>query len=87
MDRPASDPFTTGQVLYGLRYLGRDGSDPVVQKARQYLLKTQGDNGIWTVPMKTISATKKDNTKDGDAVYTYWGTSWAAIGLLETLPD
>jgi hypothetical protein len=21
-----------------------------------------------------------------DAVYTYWGTAWAAIGLLRTLP-
>jgi squalene-hopene/tetraprenyl-beta-curcumene cyclase len=87
MTRPTSDPFTTGLVLYGLRYQGHDGSDPAVQKAWKYLLQTQSKDGTWPMAMKTISATKKEKTRDGDAVCTCWGTSWAVIGLLQTLPE
>lgn len=85
-DRATSDPFATGQVLYGLVYLGRDASDPAVRRACRYLLDAQGDDGVWKLAMKTISATKKDDTKQGDAVYTYWATGWAAVGLSATLP-
>lgn len=85
-ERPASDPFTTGLILYGLSYLGRDSADPAVQKAWQYLLNTQDETGEWKLSVKTISASNKADTKNGDAIYTYWATAWAVIGLLETLP-
>jgi squalene-hopene/tetraprenyl-beta-curcumene cyclase len=82
-----SDPFTTGEVLYGLSTLGRGRDDANVQKAVKYLLANQKPDGSWFVAKKTISTKVKENPKDGDAVYTYWATGWAVIGLLQTLPE
>ena len=86
-DRPTSDPFTTGLVLYGLSYLGHGGNEPQVRKAWQYLLQAQGDDGVWHIAGKTISANKKEDTKNSDFIYSYWATGWAVIGLLESLPQ
>jgi hypothetical protein len=85
--RAESDAFTTGMVLYALSYLRRDSSDPAVQKAWQYLLKLQGAGGNWNLSKRVISANKREDTTLGDAVYTYWATTWAVTGLLATLPD
>jgi squalene-hopene/tetraprenyl-beta-curcumene cyclase len=86
-DRPASDPFTTGLVLYGLSYLGHGAADPAVAKAHVYLLTTQDESGAWKIGSKTISANSKEDTKAGDAIYTYWATGWAVVGLLTTLDN
>ncbi|HWA97404.1 MAG TPA: prenyltransferase/squalene oxidase repeat-containing protein [Pirellulales bacterium] len=85
-DGATSDPLTTGQVLYGLAYLGRDGSDPAIRRAWRYLVNTQAADGRWPQTRDVISTAKKKDSKPGDAVYTYWATGWAAVGLLETLP-
>lgn len=86
-DRKESDLLTTGEVLYGLSYLGRDGKDAAVRKAWQYLLAAQDKDGKWPFVADTISASKKPDRKDGDYIYTYWTTAWAVIGMLSTLPD
>lgn len=82
-----SDPFATGQVLYGLHYLGDDAAEAVSARARRYLLDAQADDGAWHISMKSISATKKTETAAGDVVYTYWATGWATVGLLASLPE
>lgn len=87
VDRTASDPFSTGQVLYGLANLGKKPTDPAVQKAQQYLLQTQSEKGMWPVTNKDFSTSKKADRKDGDAVYSYWATGWAVIGLLQTMGE
>jgi squalene-hopene/tetraprenyl-beta-curcumene cyclase len=84
---PQSDAFATGQVLYALGVVGRKTTDPHVQKASRYLLQTQHEDGSWIVLRDTTSNSKKKEHAEGDAVYTYWGTSWAVLGLLGTLPD
>jgi hypothetical protein len=61
--------------------LGRDGNDPVVRKAWEYLLRTQTADGSWQVPQNLINSRPR-----GLNVYPYWGTAWCAIGLLQTLP-
>jgi squalene-hopene/tetraprenyl-beta-curcumene cyclase len=80
-----SDPYTTGEVLYGLSTLGRDRADPSVRKAIKYLLSTQKPDGSWFVDRNRISSTER-KSKVGDEVHTYWGTAWAVVGLLKTLP-
>jgi hypothetical protein len=75
----ASDALATGQTLY---LLGRWGAavDPQrIQRARDFLIKTQREDGSWKVA-STKAKPKNDDTS------TYWGTCWAAIGLLRTLP-
>src|SRR5262245_32558547 len=76
-----SDAFATGQVLYALGLLGHDGTDPVVSRAWEFLLRTQEKDGSWNVPQEAINTRPR-----GLNVYNFWGTAWAAIGMLQTLP-
>ncbi|MBY0524024.1 MAG: terpene cyclase/mutase family protein [Gemmataceae bacterium] len=84
---PGSDAYATGLVLYVLGTVGRKGSDSTVQKACKYLLTTQRSEGDWFVHRKTISAPVKKSDEEGTAVYSYWGSGWAVLGLLRTLPE
>ncbi|MEE8524548.1 MAG: prenyltransferase/squalene oxidase repeat-containing protein [Thermoanaerobaculia bacterium] len=77
----ASDAFATGQSLYALGLLGRVPGDPVVRRARQFLLDTQEEDGTWFV-RSTLS-----EGKGVTPTSRYWGTGWAAIGLLSTLSE
>ena len=81
-DNKASDAFATGQALYALGRVGCDGSEPVVTKAWQFLIQTQGADGSWNVPQEAINTRERKLN-----VYTYWGAAWATIGMLRTLPD
>ncbi|MDB5335697.1 MAG: 2,3-oxidosqualene cyclase [Planctomycetaceae bacterium] len=82
-----SDPFTTGLVIYVLSKVG-SGDDPaVIRDARKYLVSSQQADGSWLTPSKKITKTTvPERLKARDEIYHYWGTAWAAIGLLETLP-
>ncbi len=86
-DDPKSDGYATGEALHVLHTLGRQNTEPVVRKAQKFLLESQRADGSWFLSRLTASKSKDPNTKDGDAVYTYWATAWAVIGLLETLPE
>lgn len=83
---PNSDPLTTGQVLYTLGVIGRGQSNPHVQRAWSYLSRTQQADGSWSVPWLTFMVENNKDHTDGDKVFSYWGTTWAALGLLNTLP-
>lgn len=87
LDRPRSDAFTTGMVLYGLAYLGDVGKEPAVARAQRYLFQQQRNDGVWSLVGKTISANTREDTKQSDAIYTYWTTGWAVLGLLKTMPE
>jgi squalene-hopene/tetraprenyl-beta-curcumene cyclase len=79
----ASDAMTTGQVVYGLAIAGDpEWSRIPLQQAVAHLCATQADDGTWVTPSELIS-TKPSPGKD--YVYTYWGTTWAAIGLSRAL--
>lgn len=77
----ASDPpdaLGTGIALYALARDGVPFADPAIQRALRFLEGTQRPDGSWPVP----STRAKDKNKIA-ATSSYWGTAWAAIGLLE----
>jgi hypothetical protein len=81
-ENKSSDAFSTGQALYALGLLGRDGNDPVVRRSWEFLLRTQDEDGGWQVPQEAINTRRRSLN-----VYNYWGTAWATIGMLQTLDD
>ena len=78
-DEP-SDPSGTGQALIALGRTGNAKDHPeAVRRAQQFLIKSQTGDGYW----ETKGTKDRDETS---RVSNFWGTSWAVIGLLETLP-
>ncbi len=83
-----SDAFATGQALYALAQSGLSADHPAVERARDYLIGSQTEDGSWSVPGRAISAAADDARLGKVApIYRYWGTAWATIGLAETLPE
>lgn len=82
----SSDSFTTGLAIYALAK-ARAGEDAaVIREAREFLIASQQSDGSWLTPSKNITkSTEAERLKARDEIYHYWGTAWAAIGLLETL--
>lgn len=83
-----SDAFATGQALFTLSMGGVKPDDPVIAAARQFLPKTQRPDGSWFVSSRSIHNEKvgDEYRKRTDEVYSYWGSAWATLGLLHTLP-
>lgn len=75
-----SDALATGQALYALATVGVAVDDPAIRRAQQFLIESQKEDGSWAV--NGTKASKKDRIEE---TATYWGTGWAAIGLLATL--
>ncbi len=75
----ASDSYATGQTLYALTRAGFRADHPAVRRAVQFLLKGQRPDGSWYAP------TKKPTNRD-NPIASYWGSAWATLGLLGTLP-
>jgi hypothetical protein len=85
-----SDAFATGQSLYALCLAG-SGDEKVkaaVERACKFLVAKQEKDGSWLVPTTAFHtpSTKPGRDKRTDPVYAYWGTAWATLGLLHTLP-
>ena len=77
-----SDAFGTGLSLYALSQVGVPSSDPAIQQAWRFLIETQTDNGSWIVHGT------KTATKDKPHPFSsFWGTTWALLGLSHSLPD
>ena len=74
----SSDAFATGVALYAISRC-HGINQTVIEKAHEFLIRTQTDDGSWLVP----STKKARNNKPGDTS-NYWGTCWAVIGLVST---
>jgi hypothetical protein len=85
-DVKTSDAFATGQALYVLGTVGIDADNAAVRRARSFLLQTQRENGSWLVKSIGISNGKPEKIAERDGIYSYWGTAWATLGLLRTMP-
>lgn len=81
-DKP-SDAYATGQSLYALGLMGVADDDPAIRNAWKFLIETQQPDGSWLTPSSAISSTP---AKGRDAIYHFWGSTWAAIGLARSLP-
>ena len=74
-------------MVYVLSKVGGLDDPAVIRDARKYLLNCQQADGSWLTPSKNITKTEvPERLKARDEIYHYWGTAWAVIGLLETLP-
>lgn len=87
--RQPSDAFATGQSLYaiGLGGPGAAGETAAIERAVGFLSALQKEGGSWFVPTTAFhppAGSERDHATD--EVYTYWGTAWATLGLLHTLP-
>jgi squalene-hopene/tetraprenyl-beta-curcumene cyclase len=76
-----SDALATGQAVYALSVAGVKPDDESIAKAIQFLSSTQQENGSWKV--KGTKQGRKDNVEE---TATYWGSAWATLALLKTLP-
>jgi Squalene-hopene cyclase N-terminal domain len=66
-----SDAWATGQALYALAHAGIDANEPIIARARAFLIKTQREDGSW--PM-----TSRPTTPGGN------GSAWAVLGLTQS---
>ncbi len=73
-----SDALATGMAMYALTRIGKSDDD-AIDKARDFLVRTQTDSGMWKVP-----GTKESSKLKTTPTSNYWGTAWAVIGLLST---
>lgn len=71
-----SDAWATGLALYALSELGNDSAGSASSRAASFLLKTQKDDGAWLVSGKL---------KKNPDMASYFGTTWAVIGLSRQL--
>lgn len=87
-DAKASDALGTGQVLYALRIAGVDQASPAIRRAQKFLLTAQREDGSWPAESRWYSAsTQEKHLRTADPIYVFWGSAWATIGLLHTLPE
>lgn len=83
-----SDAFATGQSLYALALAGIGADHAAIIRARAFLIGSQEADGSWKVPTSAIHKPSGNAERDAriDEVYHFWGTTWAVLGLLHTLP-
>lgn len=77
------DALATGMSLYALVKSADSNSEgeAAVQLAIRFLIESQCEDGSWAV-----KGTKEKKKGKVEETAVYWGTTWAAIALLETLP-
>ncbi|HXT58501.1 MAG TPA: hypothetical protein VN699_07695 [Pirellulales bacterium] len=77
-----SDAFGTGLSLYALSRSGTPNSHPAIERAWTFLIETQTNGGSWVVHGT------KTATKDKPHPFSsFWGSSWALLGLSHSLPN
>lgn len=77
-----SDALGTGMAMHALRSAGVSRSDQSITRAQSFLIDTQGDDGSWKV--RGTKANTRDHVEE---TASYWGTTWAVLGLIASLPE
>jgi squalene-hopene/tetraprenyl-beta-curcumene cyclase len=77
-----ADALGTGMAIYALGRAGLDRRDASIARAQKFLVDSQRDDGAW--PVRGTKANKKGQVQE---TAVYWGTTWAALGLMAGLPS
>ena len=77
-----SDAWATGQTLYALAHAGAQRDEPVITRAREFLLKSQRDDGSW--PMTSRPAKPSGEGSKSLIPITGAGSAWAVLGLVKS---
>lgn len=78
-----SDAMSTGQAVYALALSHPSGeARSALSRGVDHLVATQREDGTW--PMESALASAEPSEAK-DYVYTYWGTTWASIGLARAI--
>jgi len=78
-----SDSYSTGQALYSLAEAGFPMNDPAIAKAQAFLVKSQQENGSWTMTSRPGGPGGK--SAKNSAPIGYAGTAWAVMGLMRSV--
>jgi hypothetical protein len=87
-----SDCLATGEVLYALQHSPDASCAGAITLAQNWLLDRQRKDGGWPIDITRISRldrrgpAKSKSFNDATGIYTFWGSAWATIGLLQALP-
>jgi hypothetical protein len=79
-----SDAYATSQAVYALRIADVAAGDTAIQRARDFLLKTQTADGSW--PMKSQPTAKMPTGSKNLEPITYASTAWAVMALVRSGP-
>lgn len=76
----ASDAWATGQALFALSHTDLKPDEPVIARGKAFLVKTQRDDGSWTMTSRPI---KPDGEGSKSLIpITGAGSAWAVLGLV-----
>jgi hypothetical protein len=78
-----SDAYATGQALYFLNLVGVKADREEVRRGVSFLVAAQREDGSW--PM-TSRAHPGEKPFTNPVPITYFGSAWATLGLLRTVP-
>ncbi|WP_395739581.1 prenyltransferase/squalene oxidase repeat-containing protein [Prosthecobacter sp.] len=88
----SSDSVATGLALFALQPSADPATLAAIARAQRWLISSQKEDGGWPVDYSKISSTdrskpeKAKSLKDATMIYSYWGTAWSTLGLLQGLP-
>jgi hypothetical protein len=81
----SSDAYATGQTLWALSFAGVKNDRSEIGRAVSFLIANQQQDGSWPMTPRShpgIDATRKRNP----VPITYFGSAWATLGLVRSVP-
>lgn len=78
-----SDAYATGQALYVLSLAGVAKDRPQIRRAVSFLVANQRADGSW--PMTSRETPERKASKNPVPI-VYFGSAWATLGLMRSLP-